>query len=278
MRRLSVSDEVVQVYSLYLNSTSHHLIHNPVSHIFYSLKIGTPVYIAPEVARAERYSESADVFSFALVLLELVTGVSTEDRFKEMGIECKGISAHHQAGKRAGLEAVKRTAENEDALKLVQRCWAKDPSSRPSMQECIDALTLGFGSSHKEQEDGEGVGNVAVVESKGDDVGDEKLKAELAEMKAEMARKEKGMQQALAKAKELQGKLAERAKSAEAKRDELRLELNEKVFELKEKESELKGKDEVLTNKDEEHRIALAHKDTEIMELRRRLPRVAEEE
>ena len=101
------------------------------------------MYIAPEVARAERYAEPADVFSFALVLLELVTGISTEDRFKEIGIERKGISAHHQAGKRAGLEAVKRTAENEDALKLVQRCWAKDPSSRPSMLECIDALTLG---------------------------------------------------------------------------------------------------------------------------------------
>ena len=197
MRRLSVSDEVVQVYSVYLNSTSHHLIHNPISRIFYSLKIGTPVYIAPEVARAERYSESADVFSFALVLLELVTGVSTEERFEEMGIERKGISAHHQAGKRAGLEAVKRTAENEDALKLVQRCWAKDPSSRPSMQECIDALTLGFGSSHKEQEEGEGVGNVAVLESKGDDVGDEKLKAELAKMKAEVERKEEEHRAAL---------------------------------------------------------------------------------
>ena len=256
---MSVSDEVVQVYSVYLNSTSHHLIHNPISRIFYSPTIGTPVYIAPEVARAERYSESADVFSFALVLLELVTGVSTEDRFKEMGIECKGISAHHQAGKRAGLEAVKRTAENEDALKLVQRCWAKDPSSRPSMQECIDALTLGFGSSHKEQQEGEGVGNVAVLESKGDDVGEEKLKAELAKMKAEMARKD--------------------------------VELSKKDEELKEKDEELRGKDEALRRKDEEHgnvladkekehRVVLEGKDeelktkeAEIQELRRRLPR-----
>ena len=274
MRRLSVSDEVVQVYSVYLNSTSHHLIHNPVSHIFYSLKIGTPVYIAPEVARAERYSESADVFSFALVLLELVTGVSTEDRFKEMGIECKGISAHHQAGKRAGLEAVKRTAENEDALKLVQRCWAKDPSSRPSMQECIDALTLGFGSSHKEQEDGEGVGNVAVVESKGDDVGDEKLKAELAEMKVEVARKDE----------ELRKKEEESRKKDSAfagKVEELRKKdgaLADKVQDLKNKDVQLKR---AMSAKDAELQRALleiADKEKVITELRRRLPRAAEEE
>ena len=246
---MSVSDEVIQVYSVYLNSTSH-LIHNPISRIFYSLKIGTPVYIAPEVARAERYSESADVFSFALVLLELVTGVSTEDRFKEMGIECKGISAHHQAGKRAGLEAVKRTAENEDALKLVQRCWAKDPSSRPSMQECIDALTLGFGSSHKEQEEGEGVGNVAVLESKGDDVGEEKLKAELAEMKAEVARKDEQLKK---------------------EKEEHRAALEGKDEELKDKDVQLKR---AMSAKDEELKRAIS----EIAELRRRLPRAAEEE
>ncbi len=162
------------------------------------------MYIAPEVARAERYAEPADVFSFALVLLELVTGVSTEDRFKEIGIERKGISAHHQAGKRAGLEAVKRTAENEDALKLVQRCWAKDPSSRPSMLECIDALTLGFGTRDKEQgeEEEEGGVNGAVLESKGDDVAEEKLKAELAEMKAEVARKEEEHRAVLAEKEE----------------------------------------------------------------------------
>ena len=136
--------------------------------------------------RAERYAEPADVFSFALVLLELVTGVSTENRFKQMDIERKGISGYHKAGKRADLDAVQTTAENESALKLVQRCWAEDPSTRPSMQECVDALTLGVGLRQKQDHEEEGVGKEAAVES----ATELKLRAELAEMKAEMARKE----------------------------------------------------------------------------------------
>ena len=102
--------------------------------------VGSPMYIAPEVVRAERYAEPADVFSFALVLLELVSGVSTEDRFKQMDIDRKGIAAFHQTGKRADLEFVEKTKENGAALKLVERCWSDDPEKRPRMAECGVAL------------------------------------------------------------------------------------------------------------------------------------------
>ncbi len=98
--------------------------------------VGSPMYVAPEVVRAERYGEPADVFSFALVLLELVTGVSTEHRFKQMGIARKGVSSHHEKGKRADLAFVEQTGSKGAALRLVEQCWDHDPSKRPKMKEC----------------------------------------------------------------------------------------------------------------------------------------------
>merc|ERR1712137_262211 len=36
--------------------------------------IGTPIYMAPEVIKKNKYSEKADVFSFGMVLWEIFTG------------------------------------------------------------------------------------------------------------------------------------------------------------------------------------------------------------
>ena len=102
--------------------------------------VGSPMYIAPEIARAERYAEPADVFSFALVLLELVSGVSTEDRFKQMDIERKGISLYHQAGKRADLAFAEQGGTRGAALRLVELCWDDAPSKRPTMSDIVITL------------------------------------------------------------------------------------------------------------------------------------------
>ena len=102
--------------------------------------VGSPMYIAPEIVRAERYAEPADVFSFALVLLELVTGVSTEDRFKQMDIERKGISLYHQAGKRADLAFAEQVGTKGPALRLVEQCWDDDPSKRPTIADVATTL------------------------------------------------------------------------------------------------------------------------------------------
>ena len=130
------------------------------------------MYVAPEVVRADRYGESADVFSFALVLLELVSGVSTEDRFKQMDIEMKGISGYHEAGKRADLNFVERSPETAMALELIKDCWNGDPLERPKMIEVVDALT-GSGEmkrrSYYDEQDKQSPAYAAIEEKNTDD-------------------------------------------------------------------------------------------------------------
>ena len=108
--------------------------------------------------------------------------------------------------------------------------------------EVVDIVKSKLTHESSQGEEEEGAGKEVALKSKRESAAELALKAELAEMKTEMARKDK--------------------------------ELRRKDEELRRKDEELMGKDEALRINDEEHRNALADKDKEIMELRRRLPRV----
>ena len=99
----------------------------------------------------------------------------------------------------------------------------------------LDDLAKSFPTQEEEEE---GKGNGAALERKRENAVELKLKLELAEMKAEMARKDE-----------------------ESRRKD------------EEHKQEIAKKDEDMRRKDGEHQIALADKEKEIMELRKRLPR-----
>ena len=100
---------------------------------------GTPTFMAPEVFRAEKYGVSADTFSFALVLLELATEKSTEERFKDAGMEPNAAAHWHAMGNRVDLD--KPCSNSVDtAIGIVVRCWNADANARPSMHECAKML------------------------------------------------------------------------------------------------------------------------------------------
>lgn len=103
---------------------------------------GTYRYMAPEVIRHEKYSFEADVYSFALVLWSLFTRV--EPFYKYDPIEAARQVALEEARPRISSKVPDIIA------KLIERCWADLPSSRPSFDTIckeLESMKKLFGTS-----------------------------------------------------------------------------------------------------------------------------------
>jgi serine/threonine protein kinase len=93
---------------------------------------GTYRWMAPEVIRHESYSETADVYSFAIVLWQLIT---REDPFYDKSpIEAAGKVALELA-RPAFPEGVPAAVAG-----LIERCWDEDPNYRWSFDEVSKLL------------------------------------------------------------------------------------------------------------------------------------------
>ena len=95
---------------------------------------GTYRYMAPEVIRHEPYSTSADIFSYALVLSELI-----------MHREVWGGLAPLQAAAKIALED-ERPALPSDVpspiLHIITRAWSTKPEDRPTAAGLVDELEV----------------------------------------------------------------------------------------------------------------------------------------
>ena len=102
---------------------------------------GTPFYMAPEVLMEERYNEKVDVYSFAIILWQLL--LWRKDPYPGINPVVAGMKIAFQ-GLRPNL------AENDGYgdgsptgfRALVEECWHKDPKLRPSFKEIVDRLRL----------------------------------------------------------------------------------------------------------------------------------------
>ncbi|CAB4319623.1 unnamed protein product [Prunus armeniaca] len=84
---------------------------------------GTYRWMAPEVINHQPYDQKADVFSFAIVLWELVTAKVPYDT----RLRCK-------------LPWELDSTGHPKLLELMQKCWDADPSNRPSFSDIIAEL------------------------------------------------------------------------------------------------------------------------------------------
>ncbi|XP_031497119.1 uncharacterized protein LOC116262146 isoform X1 [Nymphaea colorata] len=93
---------------------------------------GTPQWMAPEVLRNEPSDEKADVYSYGVILWELVTEKIPWDNLNSMQV----IGAVGFMNQRLELPS------NLDPrwVAIIESCWHSDPQQRPTFQELLEKL------------------------------------------------------------------------------------------------------------------------------------------
>lgn len=94
---------------------------------------GTPAYMAPECLTNEDYSKYSDVFSFGVVLWEIVTGLIPWDKKTP-----ETIYAELTTGSRLPIPS--KSAFPSELLELIRECWLEQSTSRPTMRTVLKTL------------------------------------------------------------------------------------------------------------------------------------------
>lgn len=90
--------------------------------------VGTMTYMSPEQARGDAVDPRSDIFSFGILLHELLAG---EPPFKgKTGIETASAILHHAAPRLPGLGPTVMTDVSADIQRIVDKCLEKDPADR----------------------------------------------------------------------------------------------------------------------------------------------------
>jgi serine/threonine protein kinase len=92
---------------------------------------GTLRIMAPEVIQCQPYGLSADVYSFGVLLYEVVSGTSHNLTAVET---CKG--------ERPPIPNSRTTTTTPQLATLLQSCWAQDPRRRPTFEQIGQTLQL----------------------------------------------------------------------------------------------------------------------------------------
>ncbi|KAF9645725.1 kinase-like protein [Thelephora ganbajun] len=93
----------------------------------------TPLWCAPEVLYGEDPTKESDIFSFAMVMIEIFTGA----------IPFSGRSVFVAISAIMGGERPPRPAHptfTDNLRTLMQRCWDQDPRLRPEISEVLQIL------------------------------------------------------------------------------------------------------------------------------------------
>lgn len=93
---------------------------------------GSQAYMAPEVATWEPYNETVDIYSFAIILWQLVTGEVPYEGMKKEDYLQKVV---HE-GERLSISA----DIPEEVSLLIQQCWDVDHRNRPSAIDVFSTI------------------------------------------------------------------------------------------------------------------------------------------
>jgi serine/threonine protein kinase len=95
-------------------------------------QVETPWYMAPELYDAEDYNEKVDIYSFALMLYEVVVGRPVFPRTLTLASLKAKVSNGERAEIPGGLEDI--------VADVIQEGWSQDKNDRPSFADIYDKL------------------------------------------------------------------------------------------------------------------------------------------
>ncbi|EDW12651.2 mitogen-activated protein kinase kinase kinase 7 [Drosophila mojavensis] len=100
--------------------------------------IGTPAYMAPEVALGQWYTDKSDVYSFGIVLWEVLSRKKPFYHLEQMN----SLAIIHLAvsGERPPLQDIRNIKYCEHYKSLIESCWIHDQTQRLSMKDIIGLL------------------------------------------------------------------------------------------------------------------------------------------
>lgn len=104
-----------------------------------TIAAGTCHWMAPEVVAGETYDEKVDVYSFGMIMFEVICReVPFEEEDPQQVVSMVGM------GQRPDPEAIPPDCP-PPLRKIMEECWAQDPKTRPSFDvvlPTINAVTL----------------------------------------------------------------------------------------------------------------------------------------
>ncbi|KAJ3699158.1 hypothetical protein LUZ61_002863 [Rhynchospora tenuis] len=105
--------------------------------------MGTIGYIDPEYARTSRLNEKSDVYSYGIVLLELLTGrkpVDNESNLQHLILSKAATNAVMETVDPEITSTCKDLGEVKKIFQLALLCTKRQPSDRPTMHEVVRVL------------------------------------------------------------------------------------------------------------------------------------------
>jgi len=101
----------------------------------FGTRCGSNWYMAPEVMLAQEYSEKADIFSFGIVLWEMLNG---KEPYHEE--QKKGLKLQIDIAQRKRRPIWSKKLVQSSLRELVEQCWQHSPLARPTMNIVLSEL------------------------------------------------------------------------------------------------------------------------------------------
>ena len=103
-----------------------------LEHGVMTASVGCIPYMAPEVYKGEANSEKSDVYSYGMILWEVLSGEEPQQDMKPLKMAHLAAHAAYRPPLPASTHPAWRT--------LITACWTEDPEARPTFRSIIGSL------------------------------------------------------------------------------------------------------------------------------------------